>query len=138
MIKNSTRYSARQCIQSIYYPTAPRIWPVCDILLHSNIPVCFHIRAINSPYFIYDMQIPEEQALNGKGDGNASMELGQLDSHEAMSNRETEPKSERNWREKRSYEFLIGLVNNNSKYEVTRVDPSTTVNPEVRFACCLF
>lgn len=66
------------------------------------------------------------------------MEIGQLDSHEAMNNRDINPESTRKWREKRSYEFLIGLVNNNSKYEVTRVDPLTTMNPEVRsglFAC---
>lgn len=59
------------------------------------------------------------------------MELVPLDSHEAMNNREVNSKLPKNGREKRSYEFLIGLVNNNSKYEVTRVDPSTTVNPEV-------
>lgn len=78
------------------------------------------------------MQIPEEQTLKARGNGNTSMEIGQLDSHEAMNNRDINPESTRKWREKRSYEFLIGLVNNNSKYEVTRVDPSTTINPEVR------
>lgn len=66
-----------------------------------------------------------------RGDGNTSIEVGQLDSHEAMNNREIISKSTRNRRKKRSYEFLIGLVNNNSKYEVTRMDPSTTMNPEV-------
>lgn len=48
--------------------------------------------------------------------------VGPPDSHEAMNNREINPKI----REKRSYEFLMGLINNNSKYEVTRVDPTLT------------
>lgn len=39
---------------------------------------------------------------------------GPPDSHEAMNNRP---------REKRSFEFLVGLINNNSKYEVIRSDP---------------
>lgn len=80
------------------------------------------------------MQIPEEQTLKARGDGNGSMEIGQLDSHEAMNNRNINPETAGKSREKRSYEFLIGLVNNNSKYEVTRVDPLTTANPEVRDA----
>lgn len=57
------------------------------------------------------------------------MELGPLDSHEAMNNREIPTKM----REKRSYEFLMGLINNNSRYEVTKVDPSIAKKkPEVR------
>nr|XP_023030506.1 uncharacterized protein LOC111518320 [Leptinotarsa decemlineata] len=47
------------------------------------------------------------------------MEGGPPDSHEAMNNREEIlPKI----REKRSYEFLMGLINNNSRYEVTKVE----------------
>lgn len=43
---------------------------------------------------------------------------GPPDSHEAMNNRDfSRP------REKRSFEFLVGLINNNSKYEVIRSDP---------------
>lgn len=64
-----------------------------------------------------------------KAAGNTSAEFGPPDSHEAMNNRELTG----NLRQKRSYEFLIGLVHNNSKYEVTRVDSTpTTMNPAVR------
>ncbi|XP_066257122.1 uncharacterized protein [Euwallacea similis] len=48
---------------------------------------------------------------------------GPPDSHEAMNNREFN----QNNREKRSFEFLVGLINNNSKYEVIRSDPELSV-----------
>ncbi|XP_066154814.1 uncharacterized protein [Euwallacea fornicatus] len=58
---------------------------------------------------------------------NASMQYqdisGPPDSHEAMNNREFN----QNNREKRSFEFLVGLINNNSKYEVIRSDPELSV-----------
>lgn len=61
---------------------------------------------------------------------SSPLELGMLDSHEAMNNREIPPKM----REKRSYEFLMGLINNNSRYEVTKVDPSISKKkPEVSY-----
>ncbi|KAF7283211.1 hypothetical protein GWI33_001178 [Rhynchophorus ferrugineus] len=47
-----------------------------------------------------------------------------LDSHEAMNNRELKMKL----REKRSFEFLVGLINNNSKYEVLRSDPEAILD----------
>ncbi|XP_068894301.1 uncharacterized protein [Tenebrio molitor] len=49
---------------------------------------------------------------------NESMDLGPPDSHEAMNNREFDS------RDKRSYEFLMGLVKD-SKYESTKTDVST-------------
>jgi hypothetical protein len=49
---------------------------------------------------------------------NESMDLGPPDSHEAMNNREFDS------RDKRSYEFLMGLVKD-SKYETTKTDVST-------------
>lgn len=56
---------------------------------------------------------------------NSSLEIsGPLDSHEAMNNRDINSRSFESNREKRSYEFLMGLVNNNSKFEVTNVDVS--------------
>ncbi|KAL1512736.1 hypothetical protein ABEB36_002276 [Hypothenemus hampei] len=45
--------------------------------------------------------------------------VGPPDSHEAMNNRDLGQQH----REKRSFEFLVGLINNNSKYEVIRSDP---------------
>ncbi|CAG9762315.1 unnamed protein product [Ceutorhynchus assimilis] len=47
---------------------------------------------------------------------------GPADSHEAMNNRDFKS----HLRKKRSFEFLVGLVNNNSKYEVIRSDPAMT------------
>ena len=51
---------------------------------------------------------------------------GPPDSHEAMNNRELKPIPKPakvgDGREKRSYEFLMGLVNNNSKQRVIDVD----------------
>ncbi|KAK5647556.1 hypothetical protein RI129_002448 [Pyrocoelia pectoralis] len=59
-------------------------------------------------------------------EGNSSSELsGPPDSHEAMNNRDTSSKQSKSNREKRSYEFLMGLVNNNSRFEVTNVDLPT-------------
>lgn len=52
---------------------------------------------------------------------------GPPDSHEAMNNREFKSRH----REKRSFEFLVGLINNNSKYEVIRSDPELNINKEL-------
>lgn len=41
-----------------------------------------------------------------------------LDRYEAMSNRKTD-QSEGKERQKRSYQFLMGLINNNSRFETT-------------------
>lgn len=68
---------------------------------------------------------------NTSSGSNSSIEITQIpldtssdppgppDSHEAMNNRELKLKL----RQKRSFEFLVGLINNNSKYEVVRADP---------------
>ncbi|CAG9854067.1 unnamed protein product [Phyllotreta striolata] len=73
----------------------------------------------------------ELERLDGemKSSNDSSMEAsGTPDSHEAMNNRDIHTKV----REKRSYEFLMGLINNNSRYEVTRVDPEvTTQKPKI-------
>ncbi|XP_045476286.1 uncharacterized protein LOC123681943 isoform X1 [Harmonia axyridis] len=50
---------------------------------------------------------------------------GPPDSHEAMNNREINPITKT--RQKRSYEFLMGLINNNSRYQVTKQEQA--VNP---------
>ncbi|KAH1007973.1 hypothetical protein HUJ04_005136 [Dendroctonus ponderosae] len=47
---------------------------------------------------------------------------GPPDSHEAMNNREFIQQR----RVKRSFEFLVGLINNNSKYEVIKPKPTLT------------
>ncbi|XP_031327318.1 uncharacterized protein LOC116173859 [Photinus pyralis] len=39
-----------------------------------------------------------------------------------MNNRDLSSKQSKSYREKRSYEFLMGLINNNSRFEVTNVD----------------
>lgn len=45
-----------------------------------------------------------------------AMDSGLPDSHEAMNNREMNL----GVRDKRSYSFLMGLIHNNSEYEVTK------------------
>lgn len=74
--------------------------------------------------FLVVKEDQENKSNSSSSSSNTSipMELGPLiiDSHEAMNNRDIPTKT----REKRSYEFLIGLINNNSRYEVTKVDPS--------------
>ncbi|KAF5304915.1 hypothetical protein FQR65_LT00799 [Abscondita terminalis] len=68
----------------------------------------------------------DEQDIKHHLEGNSSMESsGPPDSHEAMNNRDLSSKQSKSNREKRSYEFLMGLVNNNSKFEVTNVDLPT-------------
>lgn len=52
---------------------------------------------------------------------NTSAEIEMLDSHEAMNSREVHE----NIREKRNYEFLMSLINNNSKYEVAGISTPT-------------
>ncbi|XP_060536027.1 uncharacterized protein LOC132707988 isoform X3 [Cylas formicarius] len=76
---------------------------------------------------------PANKGPNFQSDGTVAEDVGNatdtkdsrpLDSHEAMNNRESTP------REKRSFEFLVGLINNNSKYEVLRSDPSS-LSPDI-------
>ncbi|XP_056634383.1 uncharacterized protein LOC130443621 isoform X1 [Diorhabda sublineata] len=70
-------------------------------------------------------------SLSPLNDSELAENLGPPDSHEAMNNREIYSIPV-NIREKRSFEFLMGLINNNSKFEVTKVDPeSTTEKPAV-------
>ncbi|KAG5894671.1 hypothetical protein JTB14_017377 [Gonioctena quinquepunctata] len=76
-------------------------------------------------------EVLEQETKSGDNETAAAMESGPPDSHEAMNNREIYPKI----REKRSFEFLMGLINNNSRYEVTKVDPQlTTQKPMVTSA----
>lgn len=66
-----------------------------------------------------------------QNDANSSVIVvddGPPDSHEAMNNRPLKPKITSSIREKRSYEFLIGLLNNNSRYEVTNTETITDGN----------
>ncbi|CAH0550505.1 unnamed protein product [Brassicogethes aeneus] len=64
-----------------------------------------------------------EESFEGAWTGNETEEVTvPLDSHEAMSNG-----MHKRTRDKRSYEFLMGLINNNSKFEVTKVDPEAAV-----------
>ncbi|KAF5275424.1 hypothetical protein FQA39_LY06881 [Lamprigera yunnana] len=65
----------------------------------------------------------DDQDIKLHLESNSSMESsGPPDSHEAMNNRDLSSKQSKSNREKRSYEFLMGLVNNNSRFEVTNVD----------------
>lgn len=71
----------------------------------------------------------EDQDIKHHLEGNSSLESsGPPDSHEAMNNRDLSSKQSKGNREKRSYEFLMGLVNNNSRFEVTNVDLPTPNN----------
>lgn len=68
------------------------------------------------------------------------MAEGPPDSHEAMNNREINPITKT--RQKRSYEFLMGLINNNSRYQVTRNEPAINLSTKqavrmVLFSFCL-
>lgn len=64
---------------------------------------------------------------NTTSSSSSSSEEGPPDSHEAMHNRELKPKltvSSAGGRDKRSYQFLVGLVKNQSRFEMTRARKS--------------
>ncbi|XP_022912995.1 uncharacterized protein [Onthophagus taurus] len=68
---------------------------------------------------------------------NSTVDMRPLDSHEAMNNRVYKPRLTpaglTNNREKRSFEFLLGLVNNNSRLQVTDTEEDVdALTPVIR------
>lgn len=80
-------------------------------------------------YLFLLLQIIEEEYQQSSTEANSTLEELSLESHEAMTKGgEFKPKfttataSTTSTRQKRSYEFLLGLVNNNSKFQVTNTE----------------